>query len=564
MTDPTRRRALLVYPEFPPSFWAQNYLLQFLGKKTGAPPLGLLTVAAMFPDHYDLKVVDMNVEPLTDAHLDWADAVFTSSMIVQQHSLREVIARCNERKVPVVAGGPYPTSFHDELPGVDHFVLDEVEESFPRFLELFEAGSAPPIFRTPTRPDISKAPLPRFDLIDLSLYGTMALQFSRGCPFTCEFCDIPTLYGRVTRTKSNEQMLAEFDVLYDLGWRGALFLVDDNFIGNKRDAKRMLPAVAEWQQERRFPFVLVTEASVNMVEMEPLLDGMVDARFGMVFLGIESPNPEALKKTKKGQNLKIGVDEYLLDAVRTIQGKGIEVTAGFIVGLDGDGPEVFDAQIDFIQEAGIPMAMVGLLSALRGTALYDRLEKEGRLIKDRPREARHIELNYVPELGRETLIEGYKRVLAALYEPTLSSYFERCWTLLENLPAGAGRPVARRTEDEAGGTAAAARPGPIATARGRASLKVRLRRLRKPATILARSLRAQLFSRQGPAYLRFMIKTLRYKREMFPRALRMAMQGYHFEKVAGQIVAEQVVSAGDYGYSVIGPRAEVRTVGEAI
>jgi radical SAM superfamily enzyme YgiQ (UPF0313 family) len=535
-----------------------------VGKRTGAPPLGLLTVAAMFPEHWDLKVVDMNVEPLTDEHLDWADGVFTSTMIVQQHSLREVIARCNERKVPVVAGGPYPTSFHDEIAGVDHFVLDEVEESFPRFLELFEAGTAPHVFRTPTRPDIANAPLPRFDLIDLSLYGTMALQFSRGCPFTCEFCDIPTLYGRATRTKSNEQMLAELEVLHDLGWRGALFLVDDNFIGNKRNAQRLLPALAEWQEERRFPFVLVTEASVNMVEMEPLLDGMVDARFGMVFLGIESPNPEALKKTKKGQNLKAGVDEYLLGAVRTIQSKGIEVTAGFILGLDGDGPDVFDAQLAFIQEAGIPMAMVGLLSVLRGTALHDRMEREGRLIKERPTENRHIELNYVPELGRETVIAGYKRVLGTLYEPTLSSYFERCWRLLENLEPAGSRLPERRGRPEAGGGAAAARTRPgLLSARGLGALRWRMRRRRRALAILGRSVRRQAFSRQGPAYLRFMAKTILHKRDMFPRALRMAMQGYHFQKVASQIVAEQVVAAGDYGYSVTGPHAEVPSGGEA-
>lgn len=504
MTDKSSRNALLVYPKFPPSFWGFKYAIEFVGKKSSMPPLGLLTVAAMFPPHYHLKVVDMNIEELTDAHLEWADLVFTSTMIVQQKSLREVIARCNKAKVPVIAGGPHPTSFYDEISGVDHFILDEVENIFPTFLEDLENGQAKPLYRSPTKPDVTKTPLPRYDLIDIQAYGSMALQFSRGCPFDCEFCDITKLFGRVPRTKTNEQMLAEFDLLYDLGWRGPVFLVDDNFIGNKRDAMRLLPEIINWQQKHGYPFSLYTEASVNLVELEPMMDAMVEAGFGMAFLGIESPNPEALKKTKKGQNTKQGQENYLLHAVRTLQHKGIEVMGGFILGLDGDGPEVFDAQVNFIQEAGIPMAMVGLLTALRGTNLYKRLEQEGRLIKESNGNNVDIALNFEPELDKQTLVEGYKRVLSTLYDPTLSNYFERCWILLKHIKPS--EHLVRKT--------------------GKTELLA-----------FARSLRRQLLSKQGPAYAKFLMRVLLSNPKLLPEAVRLAVMGYHFEKLTAETIA---------------------------
>lgn len=505
MIDTANPNALFVSPKFPPSFWGFKYALDFIGRKACMPPLGLLTVAAMFPKHYNLKVVDMNIESLTVEHLNWADIVFTSTMIVQQESLREVIARCNRADVPIVAGGPHPTSYYDELSGVDYLVLDEVENTLPLFLEDLQNGRAKHIYRAPVKPDVTKAPLPRYDLIDIQAYASMTLQFSRGCPFDCEFCDITKLFGRVPRTKSNEQMLAEFDLLYNLDWRGKVFLVDDNFIGNKRDAMRLLPALASWQREKGYPFSLFTEASVNLVELEPLMDAMVDAGFCNAFLGIESPNPEALKKTKKGQNVKKGHDDYLFHAVQTLQKKGIGVDGGFILGLDGDGPEVFDAQVDFIQEAGIPVASVGLLTALRGTDLYNRFEQEGRLIKKEATGTRlDHDLNFEPEMDKQTLIDGHRRVLRTLYDPTLSNYFQRCWKMLENLkPTGYYVASIGQTE----------------------------------LIAFAKSIKRQLFSKQGPAYFKFLAKVALYRPKMFPKAIELAIQGYHFERLTAEALA---------------------------
>ncbi len=496
--------ALLVYPKFPPSYWGAQYALEFIGKKSAMPPLGLLTVAGMFPANYQLKVVDMNVSPLKEEHLEWADLVFTSTMIVQKDSLREVIERAKRAQVPVVAGGPHPTTFYEEIEGVDHFVLDEVENTFGEFLKDFENGRAQRIYRSPVKPSIKDAPLPRYDLINIHAYGSMALQFSRGCPFDCEFCDITKLFGRVPRTKSAEQILAEFDVLYNLGWRGRMFLVDDNFIGNKRDAMHVLPEIARWQRARNYPFSLYTEASVNLSGLDDLLDAMVDAGFTMAFLGIETPNRKALLKTKKAQNTHRHDDNFLLNAVRKIQEKGLEVTAGFILGLDSDGEEAFDAQIEFIQKAGIPTAMVGLLSALKGTDLYKRLQSEGRLLEESSGNNVSVSLNFRTEMDHEVLIQGYKRVLSTLYDPGLKNYFDRCWTML------------RRVKSHYHFTPKIGKAEWMA---------------------LAKSIKRQLLSRQGPAYLKFLAKVLKEKPKAFSDAVRLAIMGYHFEKTTSQQIA---------------------------
>jgi len=366
------------------------------------------------------------------------------------------------------------------------------------------------MYRAITKPDVTQTPLPRYDLIDLSVYGSMALQFSRGCPFDCEFCDITKLFGRVPRTKTTEQVLAEFNLLYDLGWSGSMFLVDDNFIGNKRDAMRLLPTIAEWQEERDYPFGLYTEASVNIIEIPNMLEAMAAAGFNMTFLGIETPNEEPLVKTSKKQNTSKteSTRDYLLRAVRTIQEHGIEVTAGFIIGLDGD--KEFQPHIDFIQEAGIPRSMAGLLTALKNTNLYHRLESEGRLLHESVGNNVSTELNFVPELGRDTLISEYKRVLRELYQPSLRSYFNRCLTMFENL-----------------------------------NLLLHIKRRRKPKKIsraelraFVKSVRYQLFSRrQGLTYFKFLLRVLKRYPHMFAKAVRLAIQGYHFEKVTSQETA---------------------------
>ena len=501
--------ALFVYPEFPPSYWGFKYALDFLGKKSSMPPLGLLTIAGMFPHNYNLKVVDMNIEPLTDAHLDWADMVLTSTMIVQKASLYDVAQRCNRANIPIIAGGPHPTSYYDNIKEecdgtVNHFLFGEVEEIFEDFLTDFESGTAEEVYREKRKPDITKTPPPRYDLIDINAYGSMALQFSRGCPFNCEFCDITKLFGRVPRTKSNEQMLAEFEMLYKLGWKGAMFVVDDNFIGNKRDAMRLLPAVKEWQEERGFPFALYTEASVNLVEIPDMLDAMSTAGFNMVFLGIESPNEEALITTSKGQNTSKEEDagSYLLQAVRKIQQKGMEVTGGFIIGLDGDTE--FDSHINFIQEAGIPMAMAGLLTALKETDLWHRLKQEDRLLIESSGNNTDMTLNFVPEMPREKLIDEYRRVISTLYDPTLKNYFARCYKMLQHMPY---TPHNVRSIQKA---------------------EVRA---------FFRSIQLQIFSKQGLEYAKFLMKVLKNHRRMFPEAVRLAVMGYHLEKITRHTVA---------------------------
>ena len=494
-----RRNALLVYPECPPTFWGFNFALEFSGQKAMFPPLGLLSVAAMFPPEYDVRLVDMNVRRLEDSDLEWADMVFASAMIVQKDSLQAVVDRCGRAGIPVVAGGPYPTSYHDEIQGVEHFVLDEVEDTFPEFLRDLNHGTAKTIYREAEKPDVTKTPVPRFDLIDLDDYHSMCVQFSRGCPFNCEFCDITKLFGRVPRTKTPGQMLEEFESLYRLGWRGKVFLVDDNFIGNKRKALELLPHVAEWQRGRGYPFSLITEATVNLANTEELMDSMVDAGFHNVFLGIETPNPDALVKTRKQQNTSRKQENYLLGAVRTIQRKGMRVAGGFILGLDEDDESVFGSQIEFIQAAGIPLAMVGLLTVVRGTDLHNRMQAEGRLLQNASTGNQlNMVLNFIPEMDSTTLLDGYRRVLTTIYDPTLENYFSRCVTMLQNVRFG---PRLSEPFD------------------------------RNLLKALVKSLFRQILSKQGPAYLRFIARVIRIDPRLLPEAVSLAILGYHFEMV---------------------------------
>ncbi len=492
--------ALLLYPRHPPTYWGNNFALDLLGIRAAFPPLGLLTVAAMFPSRYNLRVVDLNVTSLKDRDLEWADLAFTSTMIVQRPSLEQVVERCSRAGIPVIAGGPHPTTFHREMEGIDHFVLDEVEETFSAFLHDLENGTAKRVYRAPRKPDVTLTPLPRFDLIEMNDYYSMCLQFSRGCPFDCEFCDITKLYGRVSRTKTPEQMVAEFDHLHELGWRGPLFLVDDNFIGNKREVTRLLPAIADWQKERGYPFSLSTEASVNLVRMNDLMDVMIEAGFDTVFLGIETPNPKALKKMKKPQNISMRDDNYLFTAVRKIQQKGMQVQGGFILGLDEDDESAFDAQIEFIQETGIPIALVGLLTALKDTNLWERLKREGRLL-DKPIEINATALNFKPQMDPATLVEGYLRVIGTIYDSTLENYFERCLTLLKHL-----NPVPHINK-------------PV----GQHALYAGIMGIRRRLT------KAQL-----PAFSRYIATVSKDHPRMLPLAIRLAATGHHCEKFTRQ------------------------------
>jgi radical SAM superfamily enzyme YgiQ (UPF0313 family) len=428
-------------------------------------------------------------------------------MIVQRKSLADVIARAKRAGKPVVAGGPHPTSYWEDMEGVDYFLLGEVEDTFPRFLRDFEHGTAQPLYVPREKPAITQTPLPRYDLINMRAYGSMLLQFSRGCPFDCEFCDITKLYGRVPRTKSTAQMLAEFELLYGLGWRGSLFLVDDNFIGNRREALRLLRALIPWQRARNYPFALYTEASMNLVEYDELMEAMIQAGFTSVFVGIETPTPAALLATKKPQNVRKNDPDYPLRAVHTLQAKGFEVMGGFILGLDGETPEVFDTHRQFIQHAAIPLAMEGLLTVLKGTDLYHRMAREGRLRGDTTGNNVETHLNFVPEMPAEVLTAGYLRVLNAIYDRRLAQYFARCWTLVQRLE--------RRHA-----------PTPMHTPL----------RLSEMLRFAVASLR-QLVSPQGPASLQFLCRVLMHHPDMLWEALALAAKGYHLQKITAQITA---------------------------
>jgi len=421
-------RVLLVYPQIPDTFWSFKHALRFASRKAAFPPLGLLTVAAMLPSEWEKKLIDMNVARLSDKDLRWADIVFISAMVVQQESVRQVIDRCKAVGVRTVAGGPlFRPGYEDAaLNDVDHIISGEAEDILPRFLADLERGDAAPAYLAEEFPDITTTPVPLWSLVDTKQYQLMSLQYSRGCPFNCEFCDIVLMNGHVPRTKSREQVLAELTALYDHGWRGSVFFTDDNFIGNKHKLKgEILPAIIEWNRSREYPFSFLTEASINLADDETLMQMMVDAGFDTVFVGIESPNEESLLECNKLPNK--GRD--LLAAVKTIQSHGLQVQGGFIVGFDGDPPSIFQSQISFIQKSGIVTAMVGVLMAPPGTPLYKRLEAEGRLLRGGTGNNTDGTTNIVPKMGLQRLTEGYRRVVSTIYSPRY--YYERVRTFLQ-------------------------------------------------------------------------------------------------------------------------------------
>ncbi len=419
-------RILLVYPRYPDTFWSFRHALKFISKKASFPPLGLLTVAAMLPGEWEKKLVDMNVTVLSDEDIQWADYVFLSAMIVQRASVREVIARCNRLNTRVVAGGPLFTSGHEEFTGVDHFVLGEAEVTLPVFLADLGEGSAKHVYSSSERPEMARTPIPLWSLIKMQRYSSMNIQYSRGCPFDCEFCDIIVLNGHKPRTKDKDQVLAELEAVYDRGWRGGVFIVDDNFIGNKKKLKaETLPAIIEWSRQRKHPFAFSTEASINLADDEELMRLMVKAGFNTVFVGIETPNEESLAECNKVQNRS----RDLVASVKNIQSHGLEVQGGFIVGFDSEPISIFRSQINFIQKSGIVTAMVGLLNAPRGTRLYQRLKKENRLLHDMSGDNMDCSINFVPRMRYETLIDGYKYVLGTIYSP--KHFYERVRTFLK-------------------------------------------------------------------------------------------------------------------------------------
>ncbi|MFC1940766.1 B12-binding domain-containing radical SAM protein [Chloroflexota bacterium] len=487
-------KILLVYPRYPDTFWSFKHALKFVSKKAAFPPLGLLTVAAMLPEDWGKKLVDMNVSALTDEDIKWADYVFISAMVVQKDSVREVITRCNEKGTRVVAGGPLFTSEYEEFDGVDHFVLGEAEITLSPFLKDLEKMSARHIYKSDQRPDISKTPVPLWNLINMKKYSRMNIQYSRGCPFNCEFCDIVILNGRKPRTKDSGQLLAEMEALYRLGWRGHVFIVDDNFIGNKAKLKAdILPAMASWLEERKYPFEFSTEASINLADDEQLMQLMVRAGFNSVFIGIETPDEEGLSECNKLQNK----NRDLLASVKKIQNHGFEVQGGFIVGFDSDPISIFRSQINFIQKSGIVTAMVGLLNAPQGTRLYHRLKKEGRLLGGSTGDNTDSSINFVPKMDYETLVNGYKSILDTIYSP--KQYYQRIKTFLREY-----KPERKRTPK--------LQPGYL--------------------WAFIKSMWCLGIREKGRWYYwEFLISTLmRYSRS-FPLCVSLAVYGFHFRKV---------------------------------
>ena len=486
---------LLIYPEFPDTFWSFKHALKFIRKKASFPPLGLLTVAAMLPAEWSKRLVDVNATKLTDEDLKWADYAFFSSMVVQRKSAHQLIGRCKEAGVKIVAGGPLFTSEHEQFKDVDHFVLNEAEITLPPFLEDLKNGCAKPIYTTPEFADIRETPAPLWELANLKRYASMSIQYTRGCPYQCEFCDVTALFGRRTRTKTTAQIIAELDTFYRLGWSGNVFFVDDNLIGNRKSLKKeLLPALIKWQGNHT-GVTFNTEVSINLAKDEALMQMMFEAGFHTVFVGIETPDTASLAECGKKQNK----DRDLAEDVRIIQRAGLQVQAGFIVGFDNDTPSIFQRQIDFIQKTGIVTAMVGLLQAPTGTRLYERLKKEGRLLGRMTGDNADGSTNIIPNNNMDPDIfrEGYKKILRHIYSP--ENYYKRIITLFKEYKS----PKIRG--------------------------KIKFEHI---IALLSSIYRLGILGKERFQFWNLMLWTTFHRRELFPLAVTLAIYGHHFRKVS--------------------------------
>lgn len=429
-------KILLVNPDIPLTFWSFKNALKFISKKSFLPPLGLMTVAAMLPRNWETKLVDMTATKLRNRDIRWADYVFITAMVIQRKSADQVIERCRKIGTKVVAGGPLFTSVPEQYAHVDHLVLKEAELTLPPFIKDLQEGCPRKLYNTHEKADLHETPIPLWKLVNSKKYALMGIQYSRGCPFDCDFCDVTTLFGHRIRTKTTAQVLEELESLYALGWRGEVFFVDDNFIGNKVRLKtELLPAIIDWRKRRRYPFAFNTQASINLADDEELMQLMVKAGFDCVFIGIETPNEDSLSECNKVQNK--GRD--LVACVKKIQRSGMQVQAGFILGFDSDKTSVFDGLIQFIQESGIVTAMVGLLNAPRGTKLYRKLMTENRLLKAATGDNTDFSINFIPKMGIEDLLEGYRKVVSTIYSPR--NYYERVLTFLRHYKPGKNNKV---------------------------------------------------------------------------------------------------------------------------
>ncbi len=502
-------KILLVYPQYPDTFWSLRHALRIISKKAAFPPLGLLTVSSMLPREWEKKLVDMNATPLTDKDIRWADYVFISAMVVQRESVREVIQRCKKLSAKIVAGGPLFTSEYEEFEEVDHLVLNEAEITLPPFLEDLGKGCAKHIYTSEERPDIRTTPIPEWHLLDTKKYATMSIQYSRGCPFDCEFCDIVILNGHKVRTKNKDQFLAELEALYNRGWRAGVFVVDDNFIGNKRQLKEeILPAIIKWQQERKHPFGLSTQLSINLADDEELMRLMGMAGFDSVFVGIESPNEESLVECNKRQN----EGRNLIASVKKMQNHGFQVQAGFILGFDSDPDSIFKNQIDFIQKSGIAVAMVGLLQALHGTKLHQRLKRENRILEKDSGDNTDCSMNFIPKMNRERLVNGYKNVLTTIYSS--KQYYTRVKRLLKQYKPQRTKGIPRLELWHIG-------------------------------ALIRSTWFLGIVDRERWHYWRFLVSTLIERPRSFPMSISLAVVGFHFRKLAYKYAALPVGGTPD-------------------
>jgi len=414
------KSVLLIYPRYPDTFWGFKHALKFVSKRAALPPLGLLTIAAYLPKSWNVRLVDMNCERLREKDIKNSDYVFISAMNIQRESVREVIKRCNEMNTPVVAGGPLFTMEPNYFSGVDHIVVGEAEEIMPEFIKDMENNKLKRYYTARGFPDLAKTRIPRWDLLKFKWYYSMCIQYSRGCPYNCEFCEIAALNGRIPRSKTAEQIIGELQSLYDFGWRGPVFFVDDNFIGKKIELKnKVLPAIIDWQKTHNYPFDFYTEVSIDLSDDEELINLMVEAGFNKIFVGLETPDLGSLKEANKRQNITHDLEK----SIEKLHSSGLEIQGGFIVGFDNDTSSIFKRQFDFIQKNGIVTAMVGILNAPQGSKLYERMRSEGRLIGESLGNNVDISINFIPKMDVNTLISGYKNLMKWLYSPV--NYYKR-------------------------------------------------------------------------------------------------------------------------------------------
>ncbi|MHC1741060.1 MAG: B12-binding domain-containing radical SAM protein [Anaerolineaceae bacterium] len=486
---------LMIYPEFPDTFWSFKHALKFVNKKVSNPPLGLMTVAALLPEDWKKKLIDTNVTPLTEELINWADLVFISAMDIQRKSAEELITRVKAKGKKLVAGGPLFTEDYEQFPQVDYLVLNEGEITLPLFLKDFSAGTAQHIYKTDTFVDMSLSPTPDLSLIELANYDCMSIQFSRGCPFRCDFCNVTALLGHKSRVKSAAQIIAELDQLYAAGWRRNIFFVDDNFIGNKQILREeILPALIQWRKGK-VGCLFLTEVSINLADDNDLMDLFVQAGFISVFIGVETPDEESLKNCNKGQNTK----RDLIENIHKIQQAGIQVMAGFIVGFDSDTPTIFDRMVDFIQKSGIATAMVGLLQAPNKTELYHRLEQQGRIIKEMTGDNTDGTSNIIPLMDAKILRDGYLQIMDQIYSPKY--FYKRVKTFLRNYNPAKANVTIEWSEVAA---------------------------LFKTVIIMGFN------PRVAPYYWDLFIWTLFHFPAKFPMAITLTVYEYHFHKVAKQ------------------------------